>query len=128
MALRNVWNHPHKSRLCEAEQHGFHLDVVIGASRVGRPRTNCTVNDLTFFKHYREVEHRDGSRETKWAAMQKTIYSLPALRELLAAANRRYLEFLSAIEDPRNGRNKLDKRIRLSNALYRGAEFGGGLE
>jgi hypothetical protein len=72
-------------------------------------RIETTVNDLTFFKHYREVEHRDGSRETKWAAMQKTIYSLPALRELLAAANRRYLEFLSAIEDPRNGRNKLDK-------------------
>jgi len=28
---------------------------------------------------------------------------------LLEAANRRYLEFLSAIEDPRNGRDKLDK-------------------
>ena len=41
--------------------------------------------------------------------MRKTIYSLPALRELLAAANRRYLQFLSTIEDPRNGRNKLDK-------------------
>jgi len=68
-----------------------------------------TVNDLTFFKHYREVEHRDGSRETKWTSMQKTIYSLPALRKLLAAANRRYLELLSTIEDPRNGRNKLDK-------------------
>ena len=72
-------------------------------------RIETTVNDLTFFKHYREVEHRDGSRETKWAAMQKTIYSLPALRELLQAANRRYLEFLSALEDPRNGRRKLDK-------------------
>lgn len=72
-------------------------------------RIETTVNDLTFFKHYREVEHRDGSRETKWASMQKTIYSLPALRELLGAANRRYLEFLSTIEDPRNGRDKLDK-------------------
>jgi hypothetical protein len=72
-------------------------------------RIETTVNDLTFFKHYREVEHRDGSRETKWTSMQKTIYSLPALRELLQAANRRYLEFLSAIEDPRNGRDKLDK-------------------
>jgi hypothetical protein len=41
--------------------------------------------------------------------MQKISYSLPALRELLATANRRYLELLSAIEDPRNGRNKLDK-------------------
>src|SRR6202049_1636489 len=72
-------------------------------------RIETTVNDLAFFKHYREVEHRDGSREIKWASMQKTIYSLPALRELLEAANRRYLEFLSAIEDPRAGRNKLDK-------------------
>src|SRR3954447_9584291 len=43
-------------------------------------RIETTVNDLTFFRHYREVEHRDGSRETKWASMQKTIYSLPALR------------------------------------------------
>src|SRR3954466_2671654 len=41
-------------------------------------RIETTVNDLSFFKHYREVEHRDGSRETKWACMQKTIYSLPA--------------------------------------------------
>lgn len=72
-------------------------------------RIETTVNDLTFFKHYREVEHRDGTKETKWASMQKTIYSLPALRELLEAANRRYLEFLSTIEDPRNGRDKLDK-------------------
>jgi hypothetical protein len=72
-------------------------------------RIETTVNDLTFFKHYREVEHRDGTKETKWASMQKTIYSLPALREILEAANRRYLEFLSAIEDPRNGRDQLDK-------------------
>jgi hypothetical protein len=72
-------------------------------------RIETTVNDLTFFKHYREVEHRDGSKQTKWASMRKTIYSLPALREILHAANRRYLEFLSAIEDPRNGRDKLDR-------------------
>jgi len=72
-------------------------------------RIETTVNDLTFFKHYRQVEHRDGTKETKWASMQKTIYSLPALREILQAANRRYLEFLSAIEDPTNGRDKLDK-------------------
>src|SRR5215469_4915172 len=30
-------------------------------------RIETTVNDLTFFKHYREVEHRDGSKQTKWA-------------------------------------------------------------
>ena len=72
-------------------------------------RIEPTVNELTFFKHYREIEHRDGTKETKWASMQKTIYSLPALRELLEDANRRYLEFLSSIVDPRNGRDKLDK-------------------
>ena len=72
-------------------------------------RIETTVNDLTFFKHYREVEHRDGSKQTKWASMQKTIYSQPALRQILEAANRRYLEFLSAIEDPRNRRDKLDR-------------------
>jgi len=75
-------------------------------------RIETTGNDLTFFNHYHEVEHRNGSRETKWTSMQKTIHSLPALRQLLAAANRRYLEFLSTIEAPRNGRNKLDKLSR----------------
>ena len=75
-------------------------------------RIETTVNDVTFFKHYREVEHRDGTTETKWASMQKTIYSLPALRELLEAANRRYLEFLSTLTDPRAGRDKLDKLSR----------------
>src|SRR5436853_5651769 len=86
-------------------------------------RIETTVNDPTFFKHYREVEHRDGSRETKWAAMQKTIYSLPALRELLEAANRRYLEFLSAVEDPRAGSHKLDKlsqTVEQEGRRYRG--------
>lgn len=72
-------------------------------------RIETTVNDPAIFKHYREVEHRDGSRYIKWAPMQKSIYSLPALRELLAASNKRYLEFLSAIEAPRAGRDKLDK-------------------
>jgi len=86
-------------------------------------RIETTVNDLSFFKHYREVEHRDGSRETKWASMQKTIYSLPALRELLEASNRRYLEFLSVVEDPRAGRDKLDKLSQVVE--YEGRRYPG---
>jgi len=39
----------------------------------------------------------------------ETIFRLPALRELPEASNRRYLEFLSAVEDPHAGRKKLDK-------------------
>lgn len=53
--------------------------------------------------------------------MQKTIYSLPALREILEAANRRHLEFLSAIEDPRNGRDQLAK---LSQDEFQEADCG----
>ena len=55
--------------------------------------------------------------------MQKSIYSLPALRELLAASNRRYLEFLSVIEDPRAGRDRLDKlsqAVELEGRRYSG--------
>jgi hypothetical protein len=62
-------------------------------------RLEVTVNDVSFFPHYREVEQRDGTRVTKWTSMRKTIYGLPALREALQAANPRYLKFLSAVED-----------------------------
>jgi len=72
-------------------------------------RIETTVNDGSFFRHYRKVEHRDGTSETKWAPMLKTIYSLPALRELRVAANRRYLEFLSTIDDPGAGIDKLNR-------------------
>jgi hypothetical protein len=43
------------------------------------------------------VEHRNGTTETKLAPMQKTRCSLGPLRELLAAAHRRYLAFLSEL-------------------------------
>src|ERR1700737_4599564 len=75
-------------------------------------RIETTVNDVSFFKHDRQVEHRDGSKEMKYADMLKTIYSLPALRELLVAANRRYLEFLSAIADDTAGTGSLKKTSR----------------
>jgi hypothetical protein len=89
-------------------------------------RIETTVNDVSFFKHYRQVEHRDGSKEMKYAAMLKTIYSLPALRELLVAANRHYLEFLPAIEDDRTGSDKLNKISRAveeNGRSYRGFNF-----
>lgn len=70
-------------------------------------RIETTVNDVRQLKHYRTVEHRDGTSETKYAAMQKTIYSLGALRELLLAANQRYLAFLSDLDDPSDGQRHL---------------------
>ncbi|MBN2257475.1 MAG: hypothetical protein JW704_06595 [Anaerolineaceae bacterium] len=70
-------------------------------------RIEVTVNDVSFFKQYRQVYHRDGSQTTQWAPMKKTIYSLPALTEVSRAANRRYLKFISDIETPEVGVEKL---------------------
>lgn len=63
-------------------------------------RIETTVNDVSFFQHYREVRHRNGESETKWSKMRKSIYSLAPLQEALEAANRRYLEFISQIDTP----------------------------
>lgn len=86
-------------------------------------RIETVVNDVTFFKHHRKVEHRDGTSERKWAPVKKTIYSLPVLRELLWASNWRYLEFVSALEDPRAETKNLDKisrPTRQGDRIYRG--------
>jgi len=72
-------------------------------------RIEVTVNDVTFFQQHREVVHRNGERETKWAPMQKTICSLAPLRELLAAATQRYLKFLSDVETPEVGVQALNQ-------------------
>lgn len=89
-------------------------------------RIETTVDNVSFFKHYREVEHKDGTRSMAWAEMKKTIYSLDPLRELLLAANRRYLEFISAIEDDRGGAGKLNKisqSVQEHDRNYRGFNF-----
>ncbi|MCL5269362.1 MAG: MarR family transcriptional regulator [bacterium] len=75
-------------------------------------RIETTANDVTFFKHHRRVEHKDGSWEMKTAALKKSIYSLPALLELMWASNRRYLEFISTLDDPTAGLHDLEKIAR----------------
>lgn len=70
-------------------------------------RIETAVNDVSFFKHYRKVHHRDGSTTTIWAPMKKTIYSLSALQEVLQAADQRYIKFVSDIETPEVGVQRL---------------------
>lgn len=89
-------------------------------------RIETTVNDVTFFKHYREVIHRDGSATQKEASMKKNIYSLKPLREIVAASNNRYLEFISAIDDNTIGHKKLEKATepkRIEDRNYKGLNF-----
>src|SRR5450755_2695952 len=86
-------------------------------------RIETTVNDVSFFRHYRKVEHRDGTTETKWTSMKKGIYSLSPLRDVLCAANRRYLEFISAIDTPTAGieaLRKISETLREGEHTYPG--------
>jgi len=72
-------------------------------------RLETTTNDVSFFKHHRKVEHRDGHATRELAGLKKTIYSLIDLREILLGCNRRYLEFLSAIKDTSSGQRDLTR-------------------
>jgi hypothetical protein len=55
-------------------------------------RVETTTNDVTFFRHHRMVEQRDGKRVMKLAYLKKSIYSLcPDLLSLSRAANDRYI-------------------------------------
>jgi hypothetical protein len=72
-------------------------------------RIETTTNDVSFFKHHRKVEHREGPPTRALAPVKKTIYSLIDLREILLGCNRRYLAHLSALDDFSAGVRALDR-------------------
>jgi hypothetical protein len=72
-------------------------------------RVETTVNDVSFFKHHRKVEHKDGHATREWASLKKTIYSLTDLREILFGCNQRYLAFLGSLDDPSAGERDLER-------------------
>jgi hypothetical protein len=89
-------------------------------------RIETVANDVSFFKHHRTVEHRDGTCEFKPAPVKKTIYSLGVIPQILGACNRRYLEFLSSLDDDSAGRRHLDRLsrpVRDEKRSYRGINF-----
>ena len=75
-------------------------------------RIEATSNDITFFRHHRKVVHLDGRSEYKVAPLKKSIYSLTDLDELLAAACRRYLDFVGTLEEHSASRLDLDQISR----------------
>lgn len=72
-------------------------------------RIETTTNDVSFFKHHRKVEHRDGSITRELAPLKKSIYSIIDLREILLGCNSRYLEFLSSLDDDEDGHRALQQ-------------------
>jgi len=72
-------------------------------------RVETTVNDVSFFKHHRKVEHKGGRDTREWAPLKKSIYSLIDLREILLGCNQRYLAFLSSLDDTSAGERDLQR-------------------
>lgn len=86
-------------------------------------RVETTSNDISFLKHFRKVEKKDGSIETQYAPMKKSIYSVTALTKLLMTANNRYIDYLASIDDISDGAKKLKRlseKIKQNNRSYRG--------
>ena len=89
-------------------------------------RIETTVNDVSQFRLYREVDQRDGSKVKKMAVMKKNIYSLFPLIRLLKASNHRYLEFISTFPDPTDGIKKLNtvsQTVTSGERNYKGFNF-----
>jgi hypothetical protein len=72
-------------------------------------RIETTTNDVSFFKHHRKVEHRQGPATRQLAPLKKSIYSLIDLRQILLGCNRRYIAHLSALDDFSAGIRALER-------------------
>jgi hypothetical protein len=79
-------------------------------------RLETTTNDVSFFKHHRKVEHRDKPATRQLAPVKKSIYSLHDLRDILLGCNKRYLAFLSTLDDFSAGVRALNKVTRPRSA------------
>jgi hypothetical protein len=89
-------------------------------------RIETTVNDVSFFKHHRKVEHRQGPSSRQLAPVKKSIYSLIDLGEILLGCCRRYLQYLSALDDHSAGVRALDRLSedrRDEDRLIKGLNF-----
>lgn len=89
-------------------------------------RIETTTNNPKWFTHYRTVAHRDGTRSHELAPLKKNIYSLHDLRQLAVAANRRYLEFFSSLEDRSvaiEAVRRVSENVEREGRTYRGFNF-----
>lgn len=62
-------------------------------------RMEMTTYDVSFFRHYRQVVHRDGTKEQMLATRKKSIDSLRDLAELMQAGVHRYSQWLASLAE-----------------------------
>lgn len=89
-------------------------------------RIETAANKPSFFKHHRWVEQKNGKREFKLAPLKRSIYSLSDLAKLMRAANQRYLDLISEMDDPSAGRkllNKVCEPKKQQGRSYKGLNF-----
>jgi hypothetical protein len=94
-------------------------------------RIETTTNNPSWFSHYRTVAHRDGTTSHELAPLKKSIYSLHDLRQLMVATNRRYLDFLSSLDDPTVAVEtvcRLSEKVEDAGRSYRGFNFFSGAD
>jgi hypothetical protein len=84
-------------------------------------RIETTTYDPSWFSHYRTVVHRNGTSSHELTPLKKSIYSLFDFGQLAVAANRRYLAFISALDDPTvsvdRGRTLTTMGLKLKNLV-----------
>jgi len=89
-------------------------------------RIETTSNDVSKFFIYRQVHHRDGSLEMKYASAPKDIFYMNDISNKMFMANNRYIEYISAFEEHSVERKKLDRvteKVVENNRSYRGINF-----
>lgn len=87
-------------------------------------RLEMTTYDVSFFKHYRQVVHRDGTKEQCLAAVKKSIYSLRDLAGLMQAGVKRYSQWLVSLREHTAGQREAD-RLGRSSADKHGRTYRG---
>lgn len=89
-------------------------------------RIETTTNNVSSFKHYRKVEHRNGPSSMGLAPVKKSVYSIGDLAGILFACNRRYLAHLSALDDFSAGVKLLERVTRprkIDGKTVKGVDF-----
>src|SRR5215470_15431382 len=116
-ATRSLPNSPKRSPVSSQPGSRAPASSIALANPRSRSMTNLpsscasrpTTNDVSTFKHYRKVEHHQGPASYTLAPVKKNIYSLTDLRHIMLGCNRRYLEYLSSLDDFVAGIRTLDR-------------------